>query len=131
MLKYKKLNIAYAKELREDMTEQERKLWYNFLKKYPVRFQRQKAIDNFIADFYCASVKLVIELDGSQHYSKDGKSYDGFRTEKLEQFGITVLRICNGEIDRNFKNACAYIDSTVKSLTEEKEINKASTYTTV
>ena len=54
MLKYKKLNIAYAKELREDMTEQERKLWYNFLKKCPVRFQRQKAIDNFIADFYCA-----------------------------------------------------------------------------
>ena len=91
MLKYKKLNIVYAKELREDMTEQERKLWYNFLKKYPVRFQRQKAIDNFIADFYCASV----------------------------------------EIDRNFKNACAYIDSTVKSLTEEKENNKASTYTTV
>ena len=73
----------------------------------------------------------MIGLDGSQHYSKDGKSYDDFRTEKLEQFGITVLRICNVEIDRNFKNACAYIDSTVKSLTEEKENNKASTYTTV
>ena len=60
MLKYKKSNIAYAKELRKNMTEQERKLWYNFLKKYPVRFQRQKAIDNFIADFYCASVRLAI-----------------------------------------------------------------------
>ena len=124
MLKYKKSNIAYAKELRENMTEQERKLWYNFLAKYPVRFQRQKAIDNFIADFYCASIKLAIELDGSQHYSEDGKDYDSFRTEKLEQNGVTVLRICNRDIDRNFKNACAYIDNAVKSLTKEKDNGK-------
>lgn len=129
MLKYKKSNIAYAKELRKNMTEQERKLWYNFLKKYPVRFQRQKAIDNFIADFYCASVRLAIELDGSQHYSKDGKSYDSFRTEKLEKNSVTVLRICNRDIDRNFENACAYIDSTVKSLAKEKNNGKVRGYT--
>ena len=116
MLKYKKLNIAYAKEPREDMTEQERKLWYNFLKKYPVRFQRQKAIDNFIADFYCAKANLVIELDGSQHFTEIGIEKDTERTKFLNQYGITVIRIPNSEINKNFEGACGYIDNYIKGL---------------
>ena len=118
MLKYKKLNITYAKELREDMTEQERKLWYNFLKKYPVRFQRQKAIDNFIADFYCAKANLVIELDGSQHFTEIGIEKDTERTKFLNQYGITVIRIPNSEINKNFEGACAYVDSYIKGLVQ-------------
>ena len=116
MLKYKKLNIAYAKELREDMTEQERKLWYNFLKKYPVRFQRQKAIDNFIADFYCHRVKLVIEIDGSQHYSETGLANDQFRTEVLSGYNLQVIRFTNQQINNRFQDVCNYIDTVVKEL---------------
>ena len=75
-LPYQRKLIPRAKELRRDMTPQERHLWYDFLKDYPVRFQRQKAIDSFIIDFYCASAKLMIELDGSQHFSAQGLAYD-------------------------------------------------------
>ena len=123
MLEYNKENIERAKALRKNMTEQEKQLWYHFLQKYPLNFQRQKAIDNFIADFYCAKIGLVIELDGSQHYSKDGKAYDNFRTEKLNKFGITALRISNCDIDKHFDNACAYIDNLARKLATERKIN--------
>ncbi|MGM9632138.1 MAG: endonuclease domain-containing protein, partial [Eubacteriales bacterium] len=68
-LDYNKKNITLAKNLRKNATPQENHLWYDFLSKYEVRFQRQKAIDNFIADFYCHKAKLIIEIDGSQHYT--------------------------------------------------------------
>ena len=113
-LEYNKNNIVLAKELRKNTTPQENHLWYDFLSKYPIRFQRQKAIDNFIADFYCHKAKLIIEIDGSQHLTKEGKEKDKFRTEILEGYDLKIIRFTNYQIDTNFYNVCVYIDREVK-----------------
>ncbi|MBQ2903517.1 MAG: endonuclease domain-containing protein [Clostridia bacterium] len=115
MLKYRHSNVARAKVLRKNMTPWERKLWYEFLRDYPVRFQRQKPIGNYIVDFYCFKARLVIELDGSQHYNKTDMVKDKIRTEKLEEFNLTVIRIPNNEVDENFYGVCEYIDAFVKN----------------
>ena len=96
------------------MTPWERKLWYCFLSKYPVRFQRQKAIDNYIVDFYCAASKLAVELDGGGHYSPEAKEKDTQRTEKIQKFGIEVIRFCNTDVDKHFYEVCSVIDENVK-----------------
>jgi very-short-patch-repair endonuclease len=114
-LEYNKKNITLAKNLRKNATPQENHLWYDFLSKYKVRFQRQKAIDNFIADFYCDKAKLIIEIDGSQHYTADGKQKDEFRTEILEGYNLKVIRFTNRQIDNNFRGVCEYIDKIVKA----------------
>ncbi len=117
MKTYNKANIPLAKILRKNMTPWERKLWYDFLRTYPVRFQRQKAIGNYIADFYCAKAKLVIELDGSGHYTNTQGYKDRIRTQILEGMNLKVIRICNLDIDYNFQGVCEYIDAIVcKSL---------------
>ncbi|MBR3610332.1 MAG: endonuclease domain-containing protein [Oscillospiraceae bacterium] len=103
-----------ARKLRENMTKEEKHLWYDFLKNYRVRFLRQKVIDDYIADFYCHSAKLVIELDGSQHYTKIGLLKDKIRTERIEKRDLTVMRIPNGEINHNFEGVCRFIDEFVK-----------------
>ena len=113
-LPYNHKLIPRAKELRTNATRQENHLWYDFLNKYPVRFQRQKTIGCYIADFYCARVKLVIELDGSQHYTEEGMAHDAGRTATLETFGITVIRFSNAQIDKEFHAVCAEIDRIVK-----------------
>jgi len=102
-----------AKRLRKEMTKEERHLWYDFLKAYPIRFRRQKVIGNYIVDFYCAKANLVIELDGSQHYNPSDIEYDKKRTSFLEGYGITVIRIPNNEVTNNFKGVCEYIDFNV------------------
>lgn len=112
--KHKKALTEKARELRKNMTKEERKLWYDFLSGYPVRFLRQKVIGNYIVDFYCARAKLVIELDGAQHYEEAARVYDQKRTEFLQEYGITVVRILNAEILRNFYGVCEYIDGIVK-----------------
>ena len=99
-----------AKALRKNMTKEERHLWYDFLRTYPVRFLRQKVIDRYIVDFYCHSARLVIELDGSQHYEEQGLLRDRIRTERIENRDLTVLRIPNNEINYNFDGVCEYID---------------------
>lgn len=114
MKEYNKSNIKIARVLRKNMTRHERKLWYLFLREYPVKFQRQKAIDEYIADFYCAKAKLIIELDGSGHYTPTQILKDRIRTERLEEIDLTVIRICNLDIDNNFRNVCEYIDTFVK-----------------
>lgn len=114
MKEYNKSNIPLAKILRKNMTPWERKLWYEFLRDYPIRFQRQKAIGNYIVDFYCAKARLVVELDGSGHYTNEQISKDDLRTQALENANLTVLRICNLDINRNFHGVCQYIDSAVK-----------------
>ena len=114
MIEYNKSNIPLAKVLRKNMTVWERKLWYDFLRSYPVRFQRQKAIGEYIADFYCAKAKLIIELDGGGHYDKNQEFKDRIRTERLEKLGLNVIRICNLDVDRNFYGVCEYIDGVVK-----------------
>ena len=112
---YNKENIPLAKELRKNMTPWERKLWYNFLRNYPVRFQRQKAIGNYIADFYCAKAGLIIELDGGGHYTPEQAEKDEQRTNELNTMNLTVVRICNLDIDRNFCGVCEYVDRLVQN----------------
>ena len=127
MKRYNKSNIPLAKTLRKNMTPWERKLWFDFLRNYPVRFQRQKAIDNYIADFYCAKARLVIELDGGGHYSEEQAEKDAIRTSQLEALNLTVLRICNTDIDRNFTGVCEYIEQAVlKSLPQSASLTAPS-----
>lgn len=114
-LPYKGELIPRARELRKESTKQEKHLWYDFLKDYPVRFQRQKTIKGFIADFYCFKAKLIIELDGRQHYSEQGKLYDNERSALLSEYGLTVLRFSNYAVDNDFESVCALIDATVKA----------------
>ena len=102
-----------ARNLRKSMTKEERHLWYDFLKNYPVRFLRQKVIDNYIVDFYCHSARLIIELDGSQHYEEKGLLKDKIRTERIEKRNLTVMRIPNNEVNRNFEGVCRYINNVV------------------
>ena len=115
MKDYNRDNIPLAKALRKNMTPWERKLWYDFLRSYPIRFQRQKAIGNYIADFYCAKASLIIELDGGGHYTTEQKIKDEQRTKDLNTMNLTVARICNLDIDRNFRGVCAYIDHLVQN----------------
>ncbi len=114
MKEYNKNNIPLAKTLRKNMTPWERKLWYEFLRYYPIRFQRQKAIGNYIADFYCAKAGLIIELDGGGHYTDEQKEKDNIRTAELENMDLRIIRICNLDIVRNFRGVTEYIDLTVK-----------------
>ena len=114
-MKYDQNNVPRARELRKNMTPWERKLWYQFLKDYPVKFLRQKCIDHFIVDFYCFQAKMVIELDGGGHYTPEQEDYDQFRTEKLEKQGLMVLRFCNMDVDRNFYGVCTVIDREVQN----------------
>ena len=106
--------VPFAKKHRKNMTKEERHLWYDFMKSYPVRFSRQKVLGNYIADFYSAEAKLVIELDGSQHYGEEGINKDKERTAFLESYGLTVIRIPNNEVMHNFMGVCESIDSAVK-----------------
>ena len=98
-----------AKTLRKNMTKEERRLWYDFLKGLSVTVNRQKVIGDYIVDFYCASAKLAIELDGSQHYEQRGREQDKIRDEFLTSLGIKVLRYSNLDITRNFAGVCTDI----------------------
>ena len=112
--KHNKQLVPLAKQLRKEMTKEERHLWYDFLRGYPIRFSRQKVLGKYIADFYSAKAKLVIELDGAQHYENDNMQKDTERTDFLKKYGLTVIRIPNNEINENFQGVCEYIDSAVK-----------------
>ena len=115
MKKYNKDNIKLARALRKNMTPWERKLWYQFLRTYPVKIYRQKAIGEYIVDFYCAKAGLVIELDGGEHFNSMNAYKDGQRTIELEQMGLKVIRIANNEVFDNFDGVCAYLDNCIKS----------------
>ena len=119
-LEYNPKNLLLAKQMRKNATPQENRLWYDFLRSYGVRFRRQQPIDNYIADFFCYRAKLVIEVDGTQHYTEKGKQDDALRTEKLEGYDLKVIRITNRQIDANFNDVCRYIDQTVRQLIEEE-----------
>ena len=96
------------------MTKEERHLWYDFLKSYPVQFKRQVPLDSYIVDFYCHKAKLILELDGSQHCEPSEIEYDRRRTAFLEEKGLYVLRISNLDVLRNFTAVCDHIDSVVR-----------------
>jgi very-short-patch-repair endonuclease len=113
-LPYNKEIVAKAKELRMSMTPEEQKLWYHFLCNYPIRLTRQKIIDTYILDFYCAKAKLDIEIDGNQHLSIGNEEHDAIRTGKLNQFNIAVVRFTNTQINQCFEDVCRQIDSLIK-----------------
>ena len=117
-LKKKNELLNVARNLRRNMTRQEKHLWYDFLRYYPIKIYKQRIIDHFIADFYCHSARLVIELDGSQHYTSQGKAHDAARTEILEKYGIYVLRFSNKDIDENFEGVCRTIDRVIQKRIE-------------
>ena len=120
--KHNKQLVPLAKQLRREMTKEERHLWYDFLRDYPIRFSRQKVLGKYIADFYCAKANIVIELDGSQHYENSNMETDAERTAFLESYGLTVIRIPNNEVTGNFRGVCEYIDAVVKqSLSQKSE----------
>ena len=118
--KHNKQLVPFAKQLRKEMTKEERHLWYDFLRTYPVRFSRQKVLGKYIADFYSTEAKLVIELDGSQHYEDSNVGKDAERSAFLEGYGLTIIRIPNNEITRNFRGVCGYIDTAVKQSLSQK-----------
>ena len=120
--KNKKL-LENARFLRREMTRHEKHLWYDFLQHSPIKIYKQRIIDNFIADFYCHKARLVIELDGSQHYTPEGKSYDEARTEIINQYGIKVIRYSNLDIDQKFNGVCFEIDRIIQERIKEiKEV---------
>ena len=111
---YNQQLVPLAKQLRKEMTKEERHLWYDFLRSYPVRFSRQKVLGKYIVDFYSAEAKFVIELDGSQHYEDQKMKQDEDRTAFLESYGLTVIRLPNNEVSRNFRGVCELIDTAVR-----------------
>ena len=106
-----------SQSLRTNMTKEEALLWYKFLSRYPLRFRRQYVIGNYITDFYCHRAKLVVELDGSQHYDEKNKEKEAERTEFLQSYGVKILRFSNLDVTRNFQNVCEEIDIVVKERT--------------
>ena len=123
MIPYNKNNKVLARNLRKNMTDPEKRLWYKCLSLFPVRFNRQKQLGNYIADFYCHKAKLVIELDGEQHYEEDNKVYDIERTEFLENYGLKVIRITNYDLKENFDGICEYIEITLKERLKKFDYN--------
>jgi very-short-patch-repair endonuclease len=115
-LPYNPDNVVKARELRKNMTPQERKLWYGFLRTYPIRFIRQRPVDHYILDFYCASRRMAIEIDGRHHSSMSGEEYDRQRSEILSIYKIRVIRFTNNEIDEEFETVCGRICKEVPLL---------------
>ena len=108
------------------MTMEEKHLWYDHLKLFHkqrgIIFLRKKTIGNYIVDFFCPTAKLVIELDGSQHYKIEAEEYDRLRTDFLESLGMVVLRYTNRDIHTRFREVCDDIDSHVDSRIKELNV---------
>jgi very-short-patch-repair endonuclease len=95
-----------ARALRKNMTPEERRLWYCFLKRCPAKFRRQQIVGNYIADFYCHSCRLVVEVDGTQHFEDAGQDYDRQRDDFMRGLGLIVLRYSNADINQRFDSVC-------------------------
>lgn len=104
-----------AQQLRRNATPEESKLWYQYLRSYPVQFKLQKPIGRYVLDFYCTQAKLAIELDGAQHFMPEGMERDENRTAYLNSLGIAVLRFTNREVNSQFEDVCHSIDAAVHS----------------
>lgn len=120
-IKKNNLLLDTARELRQTMTKQEKHLWYDFLRHYPVKIYKQRIIDSFIVDFYCAKAKLVIEIDGAQHYTQQGKNHDRLRTEALQKYDLMVLRFPNNDVDSRFNYVCNTIDVIIRERSAQFE----------
>ena len=99
-------NLTKARSLRRNMTPQERHLWYDFLRYCKPRFRRQEIIGSYIADFFCYEAKLIVEVDGSQHFTPELRERDNARTAYFHSLGIQVMRVDNGQINRDFQGVC-------------------------
>ena len=110
---YDKKLKSRADELRKNMTQQEWNLWYFYLRNHRLKWYRQRIIDRFIVDFYCHAAKLVIEIDGKQHYTEQGISYDTERTQVLQRYGLKVLRYTNQQLECNFQEVCWDIEKNL------------------
>ena len=124
MLPYNKNNKENAQSLRNAMTPEERHLWYDFLRKMPVDVKRQKSIENYIVDFYIPSAKLVIEIDGSQHYEPENRARDSVRDKKLNELGLTVLRYTNFDIKKRFRGVASDILNHAGLTYEDMNLEK-------
>ena len=110
---YDKKLKSRADELRKNMTQQEWNLWYFYLRNHRLKWYRQRIIDRFIVDFYCHASKLVIEIDGKQHYTDQGIVYDTERTQVLQRYGLKVLRYTNQQLECNFQEVCWDIEKNL------------------
>ena len=113
-IQYQKHLKPYAQENRRAPTPEEKKLWYVFLRHHPFQFRRQKSFGCYIVDFYCSSAKLVIEIDGSQHFSEEGKVWDENRTAHLNSLGLQVIRFTNQQVNEEFESVCSMIDVAIE-----------------
>ena len=118
-MEYNKDKVHFSRTLRKNMTTCEKKLWYHYLRNYPLKFRRQKIIGEYIADFYCAKAHLVIEVDGGSHISPQAVINENYRTRYLEDKGIKVLILTNQEIETDFYGICELIDKTVHLQTDK------------
>ena len=107
--------LETARNLRHTMTPQERKLWYAFLKDYPVKIYKQRIIESFVVDFYCASARLVIEIDGQIHFLNDQQYHDTCRDERISAYGLEILRVSNDDIDYHFPSVCNRIAAAIQN----------------
>ena len=114
--------LETARDLRRKMTPQERKLWYGYLKDYPVKIYKQRIIESFVVDFYCASAQLVIELDGEVHILQEKQYRDDLRTERLQAYGLKVLRFSNEQVERQFSWVCQQIHTAIQTRLQENLI---------
>ena len=112
-LPYNSALVSRAKELRKNMTPAEKKLWHNYLKTFPFRVLRQRPIDNFIVDFYCFALNLVIEIDGDSHFTEQGIAYDSERTKILESYGLKVIRFSNLQVLHKFEVVCEQLNNLI------------------
>ncbi|MBQ4116559.1 MAG: endonuclease domain-containing protein [Clostridia bacterium] len=112
-----------AQNLRKNMTDEEKHLWYDFLKKLPMTVNRQKTIGNYIVDFFIASKRVVIELDGSQHRLPENKQADEKRDADLRSLGVTVLRYRNLDVNTNFNVVCEDILKCLGLTANDLKIN--------
>lgn len=112
-LPYNPALVPRAKELRKNMTPAERKLWYLYLRQFRFKVLRQRPIDHFIVDFYCPSLKLVIEIDGDSHFTDEGQAYDLERTAKLEGYGLSLIRFTNTQVLQNFDRVCEQLNDWI------------------
>jgi len=115
----KKVLVDRAHKMRNEPTEEENKLWHILLKKIRPRFLRQRVIGNYIVDFCCPKLKLIIEVDGEQHYMPENEKYENKRTAFLEQSGYKIIRFYNSDVNRLIRNAEQTIIYTCKDRAEE------------
>jgi very-short-patch-repair endonuclease len=104
-----------ARELRNNMTAAERKLWHEFLRGHHLRWLRQKPLGNYIVDFYCSEKQLVIEVDGDSHFTADAQEYDAQRTDFLNGYGLKVIRFTNNDVQQQFEAVCTSIEEMCNS----------------